>query len=396
MSAPSFPCPCLLAGLVSICVGSSAAAAQTSPAPGADITAVYIVSRPGDDAPTAPAGLGPTRARIDAGVTLYAVLELSHRGQRRFYSDAGRIRVRGRVITPRPMTDAPAVALRWYKVEPTVETLSNTATGSFRFETIPYAETEVEAWRDHTSVSADVHPTLTTDRGQGVGTMRYMLAAVTPSGQVTSPGIGARASRGGGLSERVHRVSLRRDDTYLGMLTELYGQPYIWASGGQPAARHQSERLEGADCADFVVYGWRRLGHRIPYTWSEGLREHTRRVAAGAPGNDGVYRDDHGRALDFPAPGDLLLFPGHVGVLVADRGQPGVLDGDDIMAHTLFASPREQSIAAAGYAGRSVEVLRWRGRRRPPRPRPAGAEPGPDQVSQVRAGRVQRARRLAR
>jgi cell wall-associated NlpC family hydrolase len=328
--------------------------------PGEAVIAVHIVSRV-RGATDVFADAAPKRVRADVGVTLHAVLEVADgpRGARRFYSDAGRIRLGNRVHVALPIERAPAVALRWYKVEPASENLSNTITGSFRFEAIPYVETEIAAWAARSSVDADVRPTRTADRGRGVGTMRYKLEAIAAGRVLATPGVEARADRGGGLTDEVHRVSLRRDDGYLGMLTELFGQPYIWASGGQPDARHQTERLEGADCADFVVYGMRRLGHRVPYTWSEGLRAHGHRVGGGAMRSDGVYVDARGVPVPFSRPGDLLLFPRHVGALTEDRGVPGVLDADDLMMHALFASPREERIADSGYADKPVEILRW-------------------------------------
>jgi hypothetical protein len=156
------------------------------------------------------------------------------------------------------------------------------------------------------------------------------------------------------------RVSIRRDDTYLGYLTEMYGQPYIWASAGTSDAAHQSEHLEGSDCADFVVYGARRMGKTISYTWTGGLPAVTRLLAAGTHGEDGIYRDDHGRPLPFTRPGDLVLFPRHVGVLSVDRGTKGVLDDQDLMMHTLFDSPKEQPIADSGYADKPVELRRFK------------------------------------
>jgi hypothetical protein len=46
-------------------------------------------------------------------------------------------------------------------------------------------------------------------------------------------------------------------------------------------------------------------------------------------------------------------------VLVRDAGTPGVLDQDDVMVHTLFASPHEQRLADSGYADRPVEIRRF-------------------------------------
>lgn len=253
------------------------------------------------------------------------------------------------------------VTLAWYKVEPAIKTMSNTASGSFRFEPIEYREVMMPSWLFKKSGPADVTPTLTNDYGHGAGTMRYKLVAFTPQGVIATPGVEARRRRGsGGLTNRVHRISLRTDDSYLGFMTELYGQPYIWASGGASDRNHQSERLEGADCADLMVYGMRRAGHDIPYTWTGGLSAYTRTLARGTLGREGVYVDKNGDPLPFTRPGDMLLFPRHVGALVEDRGVPGVLDKADIMMHTLFDTPRRQPIADTGYAGTPIEILRWK------------------------------------
>jgi hypothetical protein len=302
----------------------------------------------------------PKRAKSSEGVTLYALLRAKEGRKTVYFSDAKQVRIRGKVVKPRPMSEAPAAVWAWYKVEPALENMSNTETGKFRFETIAYGETPYAVGR--TNVSADVRPTLTTDRGGGFGTMRFRVkAAFSPMQALASPGANKRRGRGsGGLSDKVHRVSLRPDDTYVGFLSEMYGQPYIWASGGKNPRVHQSERLEGSDCADFVTYGWRRMGNEIPYTWSEGLREFTRRLASGSPDDKGIYRDAKGKAIPFPKVGDLVLFPRHVGVLVEDRGSQGVLDAEDLMFHTLFTSPQKQSLGESMFGGSAAEILRWR------------------------------------
>lgn len=325
---------------------------------GAEVTGIHIVAEVAGAG--GPATEGPVHARLGQEVTLHPVLVVREDGRTRYYSDAAKVEVGGRSRAARPLAEGPPALFRWYTVEPVVETMSNTASGSFRFEPIEYAEVPAALFFP-TRLRADVRPRLTPDRGDGVGTMRFRLLALTTSGIFTTPGAEARAGRGaGGLADTVHRVTVRRDDSYLGYLTELYGQPYIWASAGTTSARHQSERLEGSDCADFVVYGRRRMGERIPYTWSGGLGPYTRLLASGEAGADGVFRDAGGEPLPFTAVGDLLLFPRHVGVLTADRGERGVLDVADLMMHTLFESPGEEAIADSGYADRPVEVRRWK------------------------------------
>jgi len=356
-------------GLVALAALLALGAAAQASGPGPEtVVGAHIVSRVNGS--EALADDQPKRARSDVGVTLFAVIETRQGATRVFYTDAGReVRIAGRKRATLPLDQAPDVTLSWFKIEPTVDTMSNTESGSFRFEPIDYSDVKVPGWSGRRAVSADVKPTLTPYRGSskfehGIGTMRYKLVADTGDGQISSPGIEARRGRGsGGLSHRVHRVSLRRDDTYLGMMTELYGQPYIWASGGATDRKHQSEHLEGADCADLMVYGARRLGYTVSYTWTGGLTDFARVLHKGTLRDDGVYVDRRGEPIPFTAVGDLILFPRHVGALARDRGVKGVLDSADVMMHTLFASPREQAIGDTSYGQMDIEILRWKQRR---------------------------------
>ena len=219
----------------------------------------------------------------------------------------------------------------------------------------------IEAATDHGSLAADVRPTLIADHGGGLGTMRYQLAVTQGTRTLSTPGIDARRGRGsGGLTDAVMRVSIRRDDRFVGFMTEMMGQPYVWASAGLTDTTHQSERLEGSDCADLMVYGARRMGKRIAYTWTGGLPAVTKLLASGTRGDDGIYRDKNGKPLPYTQEGDLILFPRHVGALTADKGEKGVLDDQDLILHTLFDSPKEQPIADSGYAQTAVEIRRFR------------------------------------
>ncbi|MEZ4359986.1 MAG: hypothetical protein R3B48_07395 [Kofleriaceae bacterium] len=338
-----------------------ASVAAASPVAAASLVAARVVSAvEAGDTPTI-ADERPKRARREEPVRLYALVAVERAGKRRWFSDAPRVRLGGRALTVEPLSALPELTLRWYRVEPELANLSNTSSGSFRFEPISYRLTAIEGSAGRGALVADVRPTLTPDHGDGVGTMRFAVHAALGSVEVASPGPEARRGRGsGGLLDDVHRVSVRRDDTFLGYLTELYGQPYIWASAGATSATHQSERLEGSDCADFVVYAARRMGLGVEYTWSGGLPAVTRLLARGELGADGVYRDARGEPLPFPEPGDLILFPRHVGALAADRGVPGVLDEQDLLMHTLFDSPKEQPLADSGYANTTVELRRWK------------------------------------
>ena len=302
----------------------------------------------------APADRKPKRARHDQRVILYAAIQVVDGKTRALYSDAPG-------LGGHPLADAPIATLRWNKIEPVDKTMSNTDSGSFRFEPIAYRATPMRGTAGRGSIPADVHPTITPDHGRGVGTMRFQIVVAQDGRTIASPGVEARRGRGsGGLTDDVHRVTLRRDDTYLGFLTELYGQPYIWASAGGTPATHQSERLEGSDCADFVVYGMRRMGRPLAYTWTGDLPRYTRLLAAGKRATDGVFRDRAGRPLPFTRVGDLILFPRHVGVLTQDRAPLGVLDDGDVIMHSLFDTPKEVPIAESEYAHLPAELRRWK------------------------------------
>jgi len=291
----------------------------------------------------------PVHARADQVVMLYAAVQVAGH----WYTDAPGY------PSAHPLAKAPGATLAWQRIEPAAANYSNEDETGFHFTPIDYRATALDA--SGTAIAADVHPTLTPDHGEGLGTMRFQIVVTQGSRTIASPGPEARRGRGsGGLTDAVTRVSIRRDDTYLGYLTEMYGQPYIWASAGVTDASHQSEHLEGSDCADFVVYGARRAGKRISYTWTGGLPSVTKLLAAGTRGDDGVYRDSLGIPVPFTKAGDLVLFPRHVGVLVLDRGVIGVLDDQDVMMHTLFDSPKEQAIADSGYADKPVEVRRFK------------------------------------
>jgi hypothetical protein len=305
----------------------------------------------------------PVYARAGQRVTLYALIEAEIGGKRTYFCDAAAVQLRGRALRVEPLARAPQLDLAWRRIEPAQTSLSNTDSdgGNFHFHAIEYQATAIDGAANVPALAADVRPTLTPDHGNGVGTMRYQVVVTQGAREIASAGVEARRGRGsGGLLDDVLRVSIRRDDTYLGYLTEMFGQPYIWASAGLSDATHQSERLEGADCADFVVYGARRAGKHVAYTWTGGLPVVTDLVATGTRGEDGVYRDRAGRAVPFTRRGDLLLFPRHVGVLVEDRGTIGVLDDQDRIMHILFDSPKEQPIADCGYADKPVEVRRFR------------------------------------
>lgn len=309
---------------------------------------------------------GIHRARLDQPVRLYAAVSGRLDGRRVVVCAAEALLLDGRPVPPARRVAPAQVAgleLRWYKVQPASRWVDNTR-GGFHWHPIDYEALPASDWGDHWSWAADAHPLgeRLDDHG-GAGTMAFQVRLRRGRREWASPGPQARFR--GGLGPRVPRVAFRRDDSYLGRLGELYNTPYIWGSAGTRPADHQAERLIGSDCADFVVYGARRLGKPLAYRASWHLPEVTRTVARSVRVDDqGRHRDADGGLLaigpDGIHLGDLLLFRGHVGALAEDRAPLGVLDANDVMLHTYWAPPAAEPLRRTAYAESPLRVLRWK------------------------------------
>jgi hypothetical protein len=175
----------------------------------------------------------------------------------------------------------------------------------------------------------------------------------------------------------VHRVSIRRDDTYLGWLTSYFLVPEVFGSAG-PGANHQTERFVGVDCADVLIGALHAQGHEdVPYSSVSALDQYTTLVAGPAD------LDEDGKAVDADVtgalPGDIIridysgVWAGstprswdHVAVLSEDRSDPtgplegrgdGLLDGFDVVVH--LGHPRLTIEPLGRQCPMRIDVLRW-------------------------------------
>ncbi|MBL8951524.1 MAG: hypothetical protein JNK82_12145 [Myxococcaceae bacterium] len=223
---------------------------------------------------------------------------------------------------------------RWFELKVKEPSVDNTQP-SFHFEQLHFEPVELERCRGQATceVTGPGLPGV-----PGVGTVAYQVR----DGEKASPGV--EATKWGGLTKDVHRVTWRLDDTYLGYVTELAGTPYIFGSAG-PDGRNQTDLLIGADCADLAVYGQRRLGKKAEYVSTYSIDQQ-------APEVKGPVKR-----------GDVLHFPSsrHVAVLWEDRPPLGVLDEGDLMLHTCWAPPTIEPIGAnPACASKPMRVLRFR------------------------------------
>src|SRR5262249_29419931 len=176
------------------------------------------------------------------------------------------------------------------------------------------------------SVPADVAPVARAGMLKGAGTMRYRVAIESERGlNLRSPGPRDGEAGGPKRDEDARKVVFRTDDGYLGYMSELATLPYIFGSTALGKEAHQAERQIGVDCADLMVYGLRRMGIDQPYLSSRTLGAVSTHVTS-AEGRDdkGRYLDRGGRTIavgvDGVRAGDWIIFSGHVGAFVEDRG----------------------------------------------------------------------------
>lgn len=389
-----------LAVLAAIACVPAAASAQPAPT----IERVIVIGRAGAAGPWTD---GPTEARAADGASL-SLVAIGREGKRRVvYADPAiaTLRIAGKPVPARERRDLAAlgdVAVQWSIVEPhgfrATTPAANGATSAFYsnvsterddfgrwlgYDHIDYFATVVRPWRrglDGAHLPAAI-ASGDPDAIQlaGVGTVRYQAALRLPGGTVVaSPGV--EATDAFGLLPKVHRVSIRRGDDYLGWLSSYLLVPEVFGSAGG-GKNHQTERFTGADCADVLVGALRRSGRTdVPYTNVAGLPRHARTVAGtailderGAPDRPipgvrpgDLVRIDYGGALTGHTPRSW----DHVAALWEDRSDPagphaggpdGHLDGFDLVIH--MGHPRLVIEPLAEQSPATVDVLRWRDRR---------------------------------
>jgi hypothetical protein len=329
----------------------------------------------------------PTEARIDQKAELAVVVV---DGKSVLAPDGiAKVKLAGKQRATKPLT----ARIQWSIVEPhgfrtkpaangaTSDFYSNVSTEAKSFgkwlgyDEIEYFERVVRAWGDAKPIAATI---ATADAASmqipGLGTLRYK--AEIKLGDVTLATAGAEATDTFGLLPSVHRVSIRRDDTFLGFLSEYLLVPEVFGSAGG-GKNHQTERFTGADCADVMVGAMRRKGVNLPYTNVAGLPAFAKTIAGAVELDDkdmpaheiagvqvgDLIRIDYGGELRHHTPRAF----DHVAALWEDRSDPdgpqkggpdGKLDGFDLVIH--MGHPRLQIEPLSGQSPATIDVLRWK------------------------------------
>ena len=144
-------------------------------------------------------------------------------------------------------------------------------------------------------------------------------------------------------------------------ITEQFGLPYLFGSGELADATNTGpETGWGADCANFVVYAFRRQGRFIPWSNPKQLRKYLEPLGRNLRAGEARLTEDDLR-------GGLIVHLGnHVGAVMEDRPPLGILDSNDRVAHQLEGLPE---ILSLGQLLVARKAARFDLLRAPPPPR---------------------------
>jgi hypothetical protein len=136
-------------------------------------------------------------------------------------------------------------------------------------------------------------------------------------------------------------IVVRRDDTYVGYVSELIGVPFVfWPK--KTTLGHQTDLRLAADCVATVVYGKRRMGNTVYYLAPKALTRYLEPVEAG----------------DLKK-GDVLHFGFQTAVLSQDFPPVGHLSDNDWVIHSHHGLVEEKEFHALPYSKQPHTVYRW-------------------------------------
>lgn len=159
------------------------------------------------------------------------------------------------------------------------------------------------------------------------GVLRVSAKVQTMDGVVHTARVEIRRGRGAGFRAG---------------LSEQFGLPYVFGAGFlQARGLTGPETGVGNDCANFLVYAWRRSGLRIPWSNPAQLRRHLVTLAEGVKTGErpALPADALSRGL-------VVHLGSHVAALWEDRVPVGILGPEDLVVHHLGGAPEVLSLGA--------------------------------------------------
>jgi hypothetical protein len=249
-----------------------------------------------------------------------------------------------------------AESARWFVARPRVQDYDNTIRCTPPeiqrgcHEPISYDFVEVLELRGALSADARNAPLLA-----ALGSHRIAVKLKWEGREIVSRGLGDASDLDRVVPE-MFEILVRRDDTYVGYLSELFGVPFVLGPARVPGVGHQTDRRLGADCVALVIYGRRRLGEPFGYVAPRALKRWMTLVGVA----DALVGDDDRVAdVGMVRPGDVLDFGFQTAVLSKINSARGRLEPSDLVIHTFHGVAEEVHLCELPYRHHRVEVLRW-------------------------------------
>ncbi|MFT5633425.1 MAG: hypothetical protein ACI9SQ_001143 [Rubritalea sp.] len=140
----------------------------------------------------------------------------------------------------------------------------------------------------------------------------------------------------------VIEIRVRRQDGFLGALEEQFGSPYVFGIGSfRQAGESGAETLLGNDCANFLIYAFRRNGKQLPWCNPAQIKQFLEPIK------------------ETVKVGDTVHLGSHVAVLYEDKGTLGKLDDRDILVHHLSGFPECITLGKLA-KGKPYTAMRYR------------------------------------
>ncbi len=159
-------------------------------------------------------------------------------------------------------------------------------------------------------------------------------------------------------------ISRFKGQGYLGKLTEVFNLPYVLGSslikdGGNIGA----DAKYGADCSNFIIYGQRRLGKKIPYLNPYQLRPYLIELDDVSHFMNGIAYGRKGKVSindELIENGLLLHFGSHIVAVYRDNEPKNALDYNDLIIHQLEDYPEIIPLKDLRQIDSSFQVMKFK------------------------------------
>lgn len=281
-----------------------------------------------------------------------------------FYSEDTRYK------TTKPLSQP--ISISWYEIQPKLQEYSNLWSrgnikeGNVHREPIDYQKKTIPEYSDKKCFDFS-HRT----KKNNFGTY-YVTAEVTLEGKSVDQ-INTFFSETSPLNQKypfkIVQIVHRKDDTYIGYLTELLNTPFIIAPMVTEDGYHETDTRMGSDCAAFAIYGKRRQGYRVSYCGPRGIYKYLIEIGKGplwskkGSGSEIYVNKDNQSVkvgVDGIERGDIVHFRDQVSVFYEDSGVNGFLDKDDLLFQCYKNAPHITSIANSGFYPKPIRIFKWK------------------------------------